>query len=153
MEFPKRWEIIAILTALSMVPWGTDLIIRKAYGQATGCLVLAAPRAISFPFTVNYDPKLAFPPEKEVRIYRSINKAAPEVFSLPANTRSYKDNTLAQRDTDTTYEYYATVVNDDGESPPGVPTLCVVVQRQKRPPPAPIMGPIAALTESFNGNA
>lgn len=143
MKFPTRFEIVAALLAVSMFFWGTDVIIRKAYGQQTGCLVLTAPRAVTFSFAVNYDPNITFPPERGVRIYRSLNKAKPEIFdTLQPNARTYKDNTLTQGNQDNTYEYYATVFNDDGESAPGSPTLCVTVQRVKRPPPAPVMGPV-----------
>jgi hypothetical protein len=142
MIIPKGQALIAFIVSVAVMLGGTHLaVIQLAQAQTVPCVVADKAEPANLAISVNYIPNpAAFPPETAVEVQRRLNGSAwANLPNLPANTRSFVDNSIVQGTIDNKYEYRVRVLNDDGPSPSFSPIGCKTIKRELRVPPIPTL--------------
>jgi hypothetical protein len=144
MIIPKGQAVIAFFLSAVLILGGAQLMMpsgmQLAEAQTAQCIQASADEVPQLALTVLYTPNAAaFPPEQAVELQRRLNDGPwTNLPNLPANTRSFVDNSVVQGTTVHKYEYQARVINTDGQS--GWSNLgCFSYPRQLRPPPTPTL--------------
>lgn len=140
MVIPKWEAAIALILSAALILGAAQIITPPTvvYAQATTCAESSTVDPAKLAITVAYQPNAAaFPPEQAVEVQRNLNNGPwTNLPNLPANTRSFVDNSVVQGTVDHTYNYRVRVINADGPSSWSA-VGCKTIRRQKMPPPTP----------------